>query len=269
MDSRLVVLIPFYGKVDALSASMESLAAETYPHDVIVVDDGNPQPVDVLQNSRVTVLRHPRNAGITAALNTGLQFAIDQKYEFIARLDAGDLIVSGRLAKQVAFLQRNPNCKLVGGHAVFTDETGDVLFRWAPPCRSEELLRTLHRRCCFLHPTVMFRADVFRAVGLYRNDYPSAEDFDLFFRIAKRFETANVRDIVLRYEVSRASISSRRRKEQLRSKLRIVTANFNPGLIESYMGVAEATLGCILPRSVTTMLNVFRSKWEQRRSAQA
>lgn len=258
----LAVLIPSYGRIESLRKSLLSLAQETLNHDVVVVDDGNPQPLAIPRDwhPRVTVLRHERNRGITAALNTGLEYTLRHGYRYIARLDAGDYNVRGRLEKQVAFLESAPECKLVGGHAVFIDESGRRLFPYTPPCTPEEIRRALHRKCCFLHPTVMFRADVFAVVGGYRDKYPAAEDYDLFFRIAERFPTANIPEMLLEYEVSSKSISSRQRRKQVISRLRIVLAHFNPLLPQSYQGVVEALISLVLPRSATARFHKMQAR---------
>jgi GT2 family glycosyltransferase len=256
-NPTLAVLIPFCGSLDDLHKSLLSLAQETQPHDVVIVDDGNSSPLSIPPDWHpgVAVVRHERNRGITAALNTGLEYILRAGYSYVARMDAGDCNVCGRLEKQVAFLEKTPECKLVGGHAVFVAEDGRPLFTFTPPSQSQEIYRALHRKNCFCHPTVMFRSDVFAEVGEYRDMYPAAEDYDLFFRIAKRFSTANIPEVLVEYKVSRASISSRRRREQVMSRLRIVFAHFDPMLRQSYMGAIEALISMILPRATTTRVH--------------
>ena len=260
--ARVAVLMPFYGRRDALHKSLRSLAEEETVHDVIVIDDGNVERVTIPTglHDRVVVLRHKANAGVTEARNTGLRYAVGAGYEYVASLDAGDVFLHGVLAKQVAFLDGAPDCALVGGHALFVDERGKTLYRFAPPCDSDGIRRMLHRRMCFLQSTVMFRSNVVDTIGLYRDDYPAAEDYDFFFRIAERFPTANIPEILVEYEVSPRSISSLRRRTQLVSKLRIILAHFEPGLVESWRGTAEAAVGVTLPRSVNTLFHTLHSR---------
>jgi glycosyltransferase involved in cell wall biosynthesis len=262
LAARVAVLMPFYGRPDDLHKSLRSLTKEKTLHDVIVVDDGNADRVTIPRglHDRVIVLRHETNAGITEARNTGLRYALEAGYEYVANLDAGDRLLNGALAKQLAFLDGASDCALVGGHALFVDERGKTLYRFAPPCDSAGILRMLHRRMCFLHSTVMLRAEVVRSVGFYREEYPAAEDYDFFFRIAERFPTANLPEILLEYEVSPHSISSLRRRTQVVSKLRIIVAHFEPGLLESWRGVAEAAVGATLPRSVNTLFHTLHAR---------
>jgi glycosyltransferase involved in cell wall biosynthesis len=233
---RVAVVIPFFGREAQLRVSLQSLAREQFPHDIIIVDDGNTTPASRASDwqAGITLLRLVQNSGPATARNTGLRQAIDSGYQYIATLDAGDEVVGGRLEKQVAFLDSHEECKMVGAYAVFNDLDGRALFEFRPPCSPAELLRELHRKCCFLQSTVMFRSDVFAESGFYRDTYPAAEDYDIFFRIGKLFPTANIPEILLKYEVNPLSDSARRRKLQVASRLRIVLANFDFSLIESY-----------------------------------
>jgi glycosyltransferase involved in cell wall biosynthesis len=259
---EVAVLIPFYGSVSSLRKSLFSLGHEELAHDVVVVDDGNPSLLRIPSDwhPSVTVLRHEQNRGITAALNSGIEHIKNANYRYLARLDAGDCSVSGRLKKQVAFLEKNPDCMMVGGDADCVSADGRLLFTVIPPSTGNEILRALHRQCCIIHPTVMFRTEVLAEVGGYSEMYPAAEDYDLFFRIASKFSTANIPETVVRYEDSgRPSISAKRRRTQVRSRLRIVLAHFDPLLAESYQGVAESIVCMILPRWATVSLHELRA----------
>ena len=245
----LAVLIPFYGRREALEMTLASLQEEHFPHDVIVVDDGNAISVEGCEiwHASVTVLRLDSNCGVTIALNNGLKYAIDAGYRLIARLDAGDRHVAGRLQKQVEFLNEHPECQLVGGQARYVGGDGRHFFTTKFSCGPTEIYRDLHRRCCFVHPAVMFRVEVIHQVGYYREEYAAAEDYDLFFRIAERFPTANLPEVLLDYEVDPRSISAQRRKQAI-SKLRILAKHFRFDMKESYYGLAASALAILLPR---------------------
>jgi glycosyltransferase involved in cell wall biosynthesis len=253
----LAVLIPFYGSTQALRKTLLSLAADSVPHDVILVDDGNPTPLSIPADvhPNVIVLRHAANRGITAALNTGLDFILRVGYPFIARLDAGDTNINSRFQKQLDYLHQNPTCKLVGSFATYHAPDGRALFLSAQPCTSAAIRRGMHRQSCFIHATVLLRTEVFVHTGFYSDFYPAAEDYDLFFRIAMRFPTANIPEALVAYEVNPGSISALRRRTQVLSRLRIVLAHFDPLLAESWRGVIESLVSLALPRAATVRLN--------------
>ncbi|WP_462160875.1 glycosyltransferase family A protein [Pseudoalteromonas maricaloris] len=127
---NILVLVPFYNNKDDLMASLLSIK-EDIEIDILVVDDGSQiafessQVVELLPaNCNLKSLRLSSNKGITAALNFGLRWAYEQEYEFIARLDAGDLCAPNRLEKQCDFLKVNKNVGIVGSWVQFVNEMG-------------------------------------------------------------------------------------------------------------------------------------------------
>ncbi len=249
----VAVVVPFYRRTEALLSSLRSLAGNSAPHHVIVVDDGTEPPLELPEgvHPNVVVIRHRHNQGVTEAANTGVSHAVNAGYRYIARLDAGDRAVPLRIARQVEFLEQHPEVKLVGGYALFVDHLGTPLFTSMHPCEPGAIRRTMHRRFCIVHPSAMFRADVFSSVGLYREKYPAAEDYDLLFRIVERFPVANLPEVMVEYELTPDSISTRRRHAQMLGKLRIVADHFDWTLPESYVGILEGILTLVIPRSVT------------------
>ena len=95
----------------------------------------------------------------------------------------------------------------------------------------------------------MFRTSVLRAVGKYSSEYPAAEDFEFFWRIAKRFQVANVSEVLLVTRFDRNGLSVTRRRKQLRSKLRIQMQNFRVAEPLSFVGVAKTLALMSVPYS--------------------
>ena len=79
----------------------------------------------------------------------------------------------------------------------------------------------------FCHPTIVCRTDLFREVGLYPTDYPRAEDYALFFEAVRRFRTGNIPQCLVRTVITAGGISMRHRRQQLRSRLRIILKHFD------------------------------------------
>ncbi|WP_243027447.1 hypothetical protein [Thermus albus] len=98
----------------------------------------------------------------------------------------------------------------------------------------------------------MFRTEALKEVGLYSSHYPAAEDYDLFFRMAKRYPVANLEDRVLRYHVNPSGISLQKRRKQLWSRLRILLREFVPQYKESWLGLAKNALLLALPVPLVT-----------------
>src|SRR5262249_52312946 len=110
-----------------LPAALASLRRQTWSDwECIVVDDGSrdrTREVAVAvaaEDRRVTVVpTSPR--GLVAALGAGLARC---RGEYVARLDADDLMRRDRLAAQVAALDRTPGLAAVGSHVRFFPRAG-------------------------------------------------------------------------------------------------------------------------------------------------
>ena len=87
MGNSIFVVIPAYNESRAIRSTVEPLIAHGYT--VVVVDDHSiDQTCAVLQKLPVYYLRHPINLGQGAALQTGMDFALQQGAEFIIHFDA-------------------------------------------------------------------------------------------------------------------------------------------------------------------------------------
>ena len=91
---RVAYLIPVFNDQCGLNKSLQSLAESEGGFDVVVVDDGSTPCIAVEQNEfpfSVRLISLDENQGIEAALNSGAEWIEREGYEFVARLDAGDV----------------------------------------------------------------------------------------------------------------------------------------------------------------------------------
>lgn len=239
---RIAVLIPVYNEPGCMKATLTSLCGQGVPFTLVLVDDGSTPPlrVDVAPlDYPVVLLRLPKNGGIEAALNAGLEYITRARFELVARVDAGDRCAPTRLRRQQEFLDQNPDVHLVGSNVEWRRDDNSLAFDMALPSSHEDICRALHHKVCLLHPTVMFRASLIEAVGPYSYDYPAAEDYEFFWRIARRYQVANIPEMLHTQRFHDGSISIRKRRRQLRTKLRIQLEYFRATEPLSFVGVAK------------------------------
>ena len=128
---HVAVLTPVYQDPDGLKRTMDSLKAQTiHDFDWIVVDDGSQPPIEMDNEDlpfNVRIIPLERNQGITAALNAGLEYILESGYDFVARLDAGDVALPDRFAKQLNFLRMHAEYGAVGSWVELVDPTGTTL----------------------------------------------------------------------------------------------------------------------------------------------
>ena len=249
---RIAVLIPVYNEPGCMAATLQSLCGQSVPFTLVLVDDGSTPPLVVDSaplDYPVVLLRMPQNGGIEAALNAGLQYIVQAGFELVARVDAGDRCAPTRLARQQSFLDAHPEVHLVGSNTEWRRDDGSVAFDVSLPTTHDDIVRALHHRPCLLHPTVMFRAALVEDVGPYSYAYPAAEDFEFFWRIARRYRVANIPEMLHTQRFHAGSISVRNRRRQLRSKLRIQLKYFRSAEPFSFVGVAKTLVLMSLPYS--------------------
>jgi glycosyltransferase involved in cell wall biosynthesis len=249
---RIAVLIPVYNEPGCMKATLQSLCGQGVPFTLVVVDDGSAPPLTVDAaplDYPVVLLRMPKNGGIEAALNAGLMYIEEAGFELVARVDAGDRCAPTRLARQQEFLDSNPDVHLVGSNVEWRRDDDSLAFGLTLPTTHGDIARALHHTVCLLHPTVMFRTAVVREVGPYSYAYPAAEDYEFFWRIARRYRVANIPEMLHTQRFHAGSISLRNRRRQLRSKLRIQLQYFRATEPLSFLGVAKTIALMSLPYS--------------------
>ena len=231
------VLVPvMMRRADAFSLRMlrqalESVLDQTYPgaFEIIVIDDGSPQPVrDAVresgfpQSSAIRWLRSERNGGVVQALNVGLRQA---RFDLIARQDADDLWMPGKIAAQIERFRADPDLSLVATGMTIADLNGREIERHVRGDGWENILHLSAEIgwCPFPHPSVLARTSVFRLLGGYSHDpaWTHAEDWHLWSSWIRFFKPAMVEEALLRYRQAPGTVSSRHRRQQSTASRRI------------------------------------------------
>jgi glycosyltransferase involved in cell wall biosynthesis len=211
------LLMPARDAAETLEESLRSLAGQSEEAwELIVVDDGSRDATPAIlaewaaRDARIRVLRHAEGQGIVAALGTGLAAA---RAPIVARMDADDIALPERLARQRAVLLADPRLGVVGcGVRYFPEEAvGGGARRYEAWLNAlvtpEEHARDIFVECPLAHPTFMMRRQALDAVGGYRaRGWP--EDYDLLLRFWRHgFGIAKVPEVLLlwRESLSRAS----------------------------------------------------------------
>lgn len=216
---QVSVILPVRDGARWLREAVDSVLAQTLSDlELLVIDDGSadatPAILDEIRarDPRVIVVRQNRE-GLVAALNRGLAQA---RAPLIARLDADDVALPGRLARQCDELRAHPELVLLGGWAEIIDEHGAARGRQMRP-NPQGLRETLAKKSPFIHPTVMFRTDAARRVGGYRAAFEAGEDYDFWLRLADSGEIAILPELLIRYREHGGSVTRTRELRQIYS----------------------------------------------------
>lgn len=198
------VVIPTYNHGAFLDEALASVFAQSAPAlEVIIVDDGSiDDTAEVLRRhaGRIRVIQQT-NRGVAAARNAGAAVATR---ELIAFLDADDAWLPSKLERQLSRFVADPALGLVHCGVEEIDQHGrrlrsrlDGMEGWV----AQEML--LFRRAVILgggSATVVRRA-VFEEVGGFDESMSTSADWDLYYRIARRYRVGFVPEVLVRYRV--------------------------------------------------------------------
>jgi glycosyltransferase involved in cell wall biosynthesis len=188
--NRVAVIIPVYAAA-FLDEALASVVGQVRPADqVIVIDDGSPDPAAVQQAvsrwpGRITLLRQA-NAGAAAARNAGIAAA---GAEWVAFLDADDRWLPDFLGRQIAFLDARPDVDLVWADATIVGDTpaaGRTFMSMCPSSGPVTLESLLAQTCNVLTSTVVVRRNLVIEAGSFDVELRRGQDFDLWLRLVSR-----------------------------------------------------------------------------------
>jgi glycosyltransferase involved in cell wall biosynthesis len=198
------VIIPSYNHARFVSQAVASALNQTLkPLEVIVVDDGSKdETADALAQfgESIRVIRQ-ENSGVATARNNGAAAA---NGALLAFLDADDVWVPNKLEKQVERFNKEPGLGLV--HCAYVDIDADNKeltehFEGLEGWVAEEII--LFRRPVILGggSGVVIPKKVFSELGGFDARLSTSADFDLYFRIARKWRVGFVPEVLLQYRI--------------------------------------------------------------------
>jgi cellulose synthase/poly-beta-1,6-N-acetylglucosamine synthase-like glycosyltransferase len=210
MKPAISVLLPVYNGSAYLLDSLESMLCQSFRNfELIVIDDGSrddsAQIVQRLGDPRIRFYRQ-ENRGLAATLNRAIELS---KAEYLARQDQDDLSLPERLEKQYNYVASHPQCALVGTWANIVSGTERTGRAHRHAAEDHHLKFDLLFDNPFVHSSVMLRKSAVESVGLYSTDSSRQppEDYELWSRLARRYEVANIPEALHIYREIPTSMS--------------------------------------------------------------
>ncbi len=205
----MTVVCVCYNQGRFVREALLSVTGQTYPNiELIVVDDGSTDDsVSRIEAFRkefpnVSFIPLPANRGVCGAFNEGFR---QSKGAFIIDLAADDVLLPGRVARQVAaFRQLDPSWGVVFTDAGLIDEASRPLGNFYPrepdgslqkPVPSGDVYQHVLNGYFICTPTMMSRRAVYEALGGY-DESLSYEDFDFWVRSARTYKYAYLDEVL-------------------------------------------------------------------------
>jgi len=205
------IVLPVYNGEKYLTASLDSVIAQTYQNwELVIINDGSTDDTENLildyQDKRIKYLPNDSNRGIIFSLNKGLQ---ESSGVYIARLDADDIALPYRIAKQVEFLSENLDYAMCGSYFQTIDSNGRLLKNVAFPANNRDAQSYLLLHNCFCHSAIMMRSNIAKELK-YDEKFQVCEDYDLWYRISRTGKILNLPVFATMYRVHDNNMSTRK-----------------------------------------------------------
>lgn len=203
------VVLPVYNCADYVAEAVQSILDQTFSNfEFLIIDDGSTDATsNVLQGFKDPRIRSltQENRGLAFTLNRGLELS---RGRYVARQDADDISRPDRLGKQVAFLEAHAACALVGTWADIWRAREPTGRSHHHPSDNATLKFELLFNNPFVHSSVMMRKTILEQVGGYAGDsFPQTGDYELWSRIARVGEVANIPEALQIYREVSGSLS--------------------------------------------------------------
>lgn len=182
------VIIPTYNRPLETLRAITSVLYQTYrDFEIIIVDDGSDQSSrDALQPLRpyIKYISHEKNRGVSASRNAGLK---SSKSPFVAFLDSDDYWLPQKLAAQVSFFDQNPEAMACQTNEVWVRRGKRVNPKTRHLKPSGNIFEPSLKLCLISPSAVMMKRSLLNEVGVFDEDLPVCEDYDLWLRITCRY----------------------------------------------------------------------------------
>jgi glycosyltransferase involved in cell wall biosynthesis len=203
-------IVPAYNAEKTIAATIQSVLNQTFQNwELLIVDDGSTdrtlEIASSFSDSRIQVISCPHR-GSNPTRNAGLKQA---RGDYAAFLDADDLWSDDKLMAQYQALKANPNAAVAYSWNDFIDESGEVLHTGGHLVVNGNALANL-LLVCFIengsNPLILREALL--DIGGFDEELNAGQDWDLYLRLAAKYEFACVPQTQVFYRQSSHSISS-------------------------------------------------------------
>ncbi len=196
INPDISVIIPTYNRLKTLPKAIHSIEKQKFlPKEIIVVDDGSTDDTPIWLKSwrpkkTSKLLIETKHAGVSVARNLGIKKASSP---WIAFLDSDDEWLPHKLEKQIHFMKDNPKIKIIHTEEIWIRRG----IRVNPKKKHQKMGGHIYEQClplCRISPSsVLIHESVFHEVGNFDKSFPVCEDYDMWLRIAAKFEIGYIK----------------------------------------------------------------------------
>lgn len=237
---KISVVLPVYNGAKYIAEAVHSVLRQTEKNfELLLIDDGSTdETVSIIKSipdERIRLFEQ-KHFGLVTQLNFGIESA---RSEFIARMDADDMIAPERLENQLYFLLQNPEIGVVGSAFIDIDDSRNRYGVQRYPEHDKEIKDALPVYCPILHPSVMYRKSIIQSVNGYMENCFPAEDLDLWLRLYNITSFANMKEPLVFYRRHQHNSITMTKIEQTKKKHYQISLRFILHQLENESSIVE------------------------------
>ena len=244
--------MPVYNAGKYVSLAINSILSQSYRNiEFIIVDDGSTDNSYQIakeyakRDKRIKLFRNKKNSGISITAKRAMSHATGS---FIARMDADDIAIPERLAKQVYYLKNHPKTVAIGGQCLLIDKNGTIIGQKNFPTDFESIYKYIFRFVPLQQPTLMINRNLLpEDFEFYRDGMNTAEEIELIFKLFMYGKVENLDDVLLMYRVHNGNTSFKDiKKTFFLTIISRIQAIFDYGYKPDFVGVMITIIQAIM-----------------------
>jgi glycosyltransferase involved in cell wall biosynthesis len=205
---KVTVIIPSYNAMTYLPETLDSVLHQSFTDfEVLIINDGSTDNVvewaGTIRDSRVRLISQ-ENQRLAAARNTGITHA---KGEYLAFLDADDVWQPTKLEKQVNCLENNPKIGLVHTWTLLVNSESKPTGKILKSSVEGDAWQQIVQKNTIVVSSVMVRSSCLD-VGVFDKDLHYCEDYDMWIRLACRYNFAVIKEPLTSYRIHSNTLST-------------------------------------------------------------
>ncbi len=186
--TEVSVIIPTFNRARKVCRAVRSVLNQTFSdYEIIVIDDASADDtgrrLEEFAGS-IKLITHGENRGVSASRNSGI---IRSKGQYIAFLDSDDYWLPEKLETQIRFFRENPDALICQASEIWIRKGRRVNPAKKHIKPSGDIFVSSLKLCLVSPSAVMIKKPLLDEVGLFDEEFPVCEDYDLWLRISHKY----------------------------------------------------------------------------------
>lgn len=262
------VILPVYNGLPYLEKAIQSVLKQSFANfELLILDDASTDDSWQLmkkyaaKDKRIKIFQNKKNLGIGKSLNLLIKKSSTQ---FLARMDADDIMVSKRLSRQVNYLQKHTDVVVLGSWMKEIDKKGRIIGLRKVPLKHKDIYQMMYYAMGMQHPTLVFNTKLIPVDFPWYQEHGLVEDLDMLFRLLKHGRFANLPSFLMFYRLHTDNLSLREPKktfiaaQKIRKKA-VQEYGYQPGLKAKLLHLFSQLFVLLTPEKfILKLYSLFR-----------